>query len=488
MKKEYIYILLLLICLTSCDKWLDNKPYDRVDGNELYSSEKGVQQALTGLYVGLINSDIYGGNLTISTLEVLAQHYIIADKGHRYWNASQYNYAEIKSTINAIWSGLYKQIADCNIFLEQIEKNKAAYNEENYKLYRGEVLALRTLLYLDVFRLFGPMHADDPNTMENRFVPYYPEYTQLPAEYMKGLDYIQRLHQDLDEAIELLRKDPILNHTDGIYKAEGDFWAYRNFRMNLFAAQALKARMCLHTGDRDNAYIIASSLLEGRDPFTQAANNFESIFKPIVSITNAYERDPVYFSEMLFCLQNINRDLLQRNYFSLDLHDNEILLGGKEYMDALFTTQADVRGSMYSDAPSKGGNNAVSSFFKYVVRNLLPADTDIYRFDILPMIRLGELYLIAAETSDNDTDKKKWLEKLRRNRGFLQDNTAGMNLDQLINDEYNREFYLEGQYYYYLKRNKVGQIKSQTGVTVTMGRDKYEMPLPDDEVNRRLKN
>ncbi|MFR7809574.1 MAG: hypothetical protein ACLU4N_10020 [Butyricimonas faecihominis] len=134
---------------------------------------------------------------------------------------------------------------------------------------------------------------------------------------------VEHLFADIDSAIVLLSEDVIL--TEGIVKDE-DFWDYRNLRLNYYAVWALKARMCWYLGDEysDEAYRIATTLLEGKDPKTNEANNFNTAFTP-VSQTVAV-KDRVFFCEELFALHNMKRTTMYKELFSSDLEDDNILL------------------------------------------------------------------------------------------------------------------------------------------------------------------
>ena len=60
--KRIIIILTaaLMGTFSSCTNWLEHTPYDQVPGDELYATEAGVQEALNGLYLGLLNRNLWG--------------------------------------------------------------------------------------------------------------------------------------------------------------------------------------------------------------------------------------------------------------------------------------------------------------------------------------------------------------------------------------------------------------------------------------------
>ncbi|MDR2130229.1 MAG: RagB/SusD family nutrient uptake outer membrane protein [Odoribacteraceae bacterium] len=485
-RKGIFYILLSVVAFSSCTKWLDHSPYDKIEATKLYTTEIGAQKALNGLYLSLLHADLYGEKLTVGTLDVLAQlYYIPVD--HKYEQLREYA-GELDTHLSVIWKRMYLLIAECNIFLEEIEKNAANYSPENYKLYRGEALALRTFLHFDLFRLFGPLHAEDMSVLDKEYIPYYGHYTAVATPYSTGIEFINYLFKDLDEAIALLRGDPIL--TEGVGWGREDFWGYRSFRMNIFAAQALKARMCLHTGDRDNAYLIATALLSNRDPDTGEDNRFSTIITTSVKVTNNLW-EPMLFSEFLFGMHNLRRDALHRSYFSTDLPDNLVLFASDVYLAKLFNELDDMRATVWKSV-DRGGTVRVREFEKYRVNTVKETDPgDPYRYQVQPLIRAGELFLIAAESAETPAERRYWLEALRAGRGFLQNNAWNVTdaeLPELLRKETLREFYGEGQYYYYLKRNNIRSIESNsTTYDFPMEDRYYRFSIPNEENKNRNK-
>ena len=73
--KKIISIIILSAftgIITSCTNWLEHTPYDQVPGDELYATESGAQEALNGLYLGLLSRNLYGGELTVGMIEALS--------------------------------------------------------------------------------------------------------------------------------------------------------------------------------------------------------------------------------------------------------------------------------------------------------------------------------------------------------------------------------------------------------------------------------
>lgn len=235
-----------------------------------------------------------------------------------------------KTYFSSIWSGMYRQIANCNVFLEQIAAHQENYNPESYRLFRGEALALRTFLHFDLYRLLHRAYTEEDKT--KRAIPYYDKETDNPTPYLTGEEIMTRLLEDVDEAVALLDKDPVLNLNTLSFQADGEkavYWQYRHFRFNVYAVQVLKARMYLYMGDKPAAYAIASALLNGQNP-DGGTNNFNTAFPSIMEMSSNY-RDALCFSEVIFGIHDIDRESMYKRYFSLDLATESILLAGEKW-------------------------------------------------------------------------------------------------------------------------------------------------------------
>lgn len=120
------------------------------------------------------------------------------------------------------------------------------------------------------------------------------------------------------------------------------------------------------------------------------------------------------------------------------------------------------------------------TFFKYQdVQN----KTKLFRLQI-PMFKLSEMYLIAAETATVPSDGITFLNTLRFNRGLTNlASTAAVATE--VAKEYKKEFIGEGQLFFYYKRTNTTAIPNgaSTVGNITMGASQYVVPLPDSETN-----
>ncbi len=476
MKTKIIYLMLLLgMACSSCDSFLDVKPKDKVLENQIYSSELGFQRALNGIYIGMTTPDLFTENLSCGMLDIMGQRYYLpqGSSSAHYYNISNYKFedTDVKARIERIWTKTYELIAECNLFLEHLQKRKDLFTEANYKLYAGEAYGLRGFLHLEMLRLFGPVYNGvDEKTKES--IPYYDHFTNVPVPILTADSAAKRVIEDLDTALALLKEDPIC--TVGITIGYG-FWDYRNFRMNYYAVWAVKARACLHFGQKADAFKIASSLVsESKDPSTEEPNNFGTAFKAVDR--NLGTNDLIYQSEQLFCMHNLKRDGLYKALFSEDIQSENRLRATTKYVSDLYRAQ-DIRRKEW-----KLDNDGYQTFTK-----LAPVAYNSnypYRHQTQSILRLGELFLVAAEAATDNDIREQYLDALRILRGFEIGN-IDTDLNTMLYEEYQREFCGEGQFFYYLKRNNIPFVTLQDGAGNITLTGSYQLSLPDSEKKNR---
>ncbi len=476
--KRIIIILLLGIggLFSGCDSWLDVQPYDSMTDEQLYSTEVGIQRALNGIYLGLVSNELYAKNLSCGAVDVLGGLYYIPEN-HTFRDLSQFKYSEAvpKATLESIWKSAYKLISGCNEFLESVSAHRNLLKADEYPVFMGEALAVRTFLHFDLFRLFGNVYTEETKT--SPAIPYYDKVTDIAAEILSAEVLMKYLLADVDSAIVCLRHDPIL--TDGTGTGEG-FWDYRSYRLNYYAAWALKARMLYYMGTAYEAEAgrIARALLDSKDPLTGEADNFMEVFPGIDYETGRNDR--LFYPEMLFGMHNMKRETLYKGAFSLDLENNNLLSASIKYLENLFTDDSDVRRSCWEDVSAERGD--IKSFVKFYPTQAYSENPYLYETQVL--LRKSELYLIASATATDPEEKAWYLEELRLLRGYQVGNMVGLDPNELLDLEWKKEFYGEGQYFFFLKRNQVQTITDHEGYAKQMSAG-YAVPLPESETNNR---
>ena len=241
-----------------------------------------------------------------------------------------------------------------------------------------------------------------------------------------------------------------------------DFTTARAYRMNYWAITGLMARVYHYMGD-ERAYTYAQEVIQaGKDgffPFTEES----AVSAPLKS------RDVVMQNEILFALNYAgihdlwySYDASQDNYYTI----NDVT--------SIYPSSDDFRKEYLVITNSNGYDISV----KY-------ADVDSENGGKVPMIRLSEMYLIAAESGFNAHKEVAigLLEELRKNRGIAGEISTTITYDNFVKEltkEARREFIGEGQLFYWYKR--LGLPVDQGSTTITLEPSQFCLPLPATEV------
>lgn len=474
MKKYSILFgaLLSLLMLSSCKKWLDVKPRDKVVDEDLFSTQDGFFTALNGVYLGMSADKVYGGQLTMQMTEVLAQRYNIG-ADHFLYRLSTYQYTDpgVKKILANSWEGLYSNIANVNKIFSVIDEKQRLFTGDNYTLMKGELYALRAYLHFDAFRLYGPVYKND--SLQAR-VPYYDRFTPQYLPFLPGREVMDKVLKDLDSAMICLAKDPVITLGTRFSPDENDdnTWRYRSLRMNYFAVMALKARVYLYANNKPAA------LQTAKEVISRAGATF-----PLTTsvVGNGANPNRIFASELLFALQYRYINLAYMAYFSPDLGEKEILAAATNRLDNEFEkNENDPRYSKTWLIPS-GNKKSYRCLYKYADI----ADMSLPYVNQIPMIRMSEMYFIAAECETDPVAAVADINVIRKARGVPDAATNAVISKELLKD-YKREFYAEGQMFFYYKRNFTTSIPSGTGSgNKSLGVNEYTLPLPDSEIQFR---
>lgn len=485
--KKRLYIIngllvVLLMTTVACESWISVEPTDRLTEDEVFSSQKGFLQSLNGVYAEMNNTQVYGGNLSVGIIDVLAQYYDGGpDNSYSYYYYSKYDYTatSAKATFANIWAKMYSLISSVNIILEKCDQ--ASFLVPQYqKMVKGEALALRAMFHLDLLRLFGPVMSVESTALA---IPYVTVADQSIQDILTADEVIHRIISDLAQASELLAaSDPIL--TDGVkaVPAEGDNldFCYRQYRLNYFAVQVLLARAHLWKGNRQEALSIA------KDAIAKAGPLFP--FAATSTATGAYP-DRMFSSEVMFALYNTNRINMYRRYFAPTLETRNILSFAGT-LDAgripeLYDSQNDLRYKMWS-ASAEGDNDLIFNKYEDVV---VKDGSTIHYCYMMPLIRLSELYLIAAECETDFRQAVDYLNTIRYRRSCPDLSPKDADELQLdITREFRKEVIGEGQMFYFYKRHAMQNIPNGSAMSGDMNMllKNYVVPIPDSETDNRL--
>ena len=457
--------MLLLCCITACNDWLEVAPQAEKEEAEMFEKEVGFRNVLIGAYIRMKSNNLYGEDLTYGSIEMLAQHWTNTDDLGKYLKAYNYEQSVVETKINSFYGNLYKVIADVNGLLNNIDARKEMFEGNNFEIIKGEALAIRAFCHFDVLRLFGPIPTNLP---EGTILPYVTTVSIVPNRLVSYNDFTTKLLADLDEAERCLEgNDPILTASikelSTLEVAQDDnFLCDRQMRMNYYAVCALKARVQLWLGNKNEALKYAKKVIDDKD------NNGKVMFG-LGFEKDCANGDLIFSSEHIFNLNVYNLSdfkISAANTF----YTNSTAL---KYFWASETTDIR-RGKMWKEVY----DNYWWTYYYYMTKYTQATNMPVWAKNSIPLFRLAEMYLIAMECGSiqNANDLYKEVCIARDITPVTFGSTEELSETLIL--EYNREFYGEGQAFYAYKRLGRSKIFGTSTVGSALI---YVLPLPKAE-------
>ena len=321
-KKIYILLLGIVTGLTACSDWLDVQPKTSIPGDDLFESEAGFKDVLTGFYLKMGQTSLYAENLTYGYLEVMSGNYdyypdVVLKDIYDYDNTWL-------SEKDNIYGSMYNIIANINNFLKYIDKNRSVIKTgKYYELMKGEALGLRAFLHFDLLRLFGPVYSENPT---GKAIPYRVSFDLKATPVLPADQVITYVLKDLHEADSLLevsdsKSFKIPNTYDKDYNA---FESSRQLRMNVYAVRAMLARVYLYKGDADSkakALTYAREVVESDYFGLHEDNSNPVLFGEHIFGLNVYELDKLLEEDGKYKTQ-IPEGQLSEAYYILRTKEN----------------------------------------------------------------------------------------------------------------------------------------------------------------------
>jgi len=493
--KYIVLILAVAVCLTSCNDWLDVRPDTEQKEHDQFSSATGFFDALTGCYLSMADNDAYGERLTMSNIESLANLWAVSDDMTRLADKElakhDYSRDNAREAIAAIYDKLFYVIAQANMLIKYADEQGGVFPDESMrKVVQGEAYAIRAYCQLDVLRLFGQMPK---NAQKAVSLPYSfaTSIYDMPAYYGFG-DYVELLKKDVAKALELLKdNDPLFEYTFAELNSNAgvadNHLLYRQSRLNYYAVKALEARMLLYLGDNAGAYTAAKAVIDARD------KNGNPVMKmsgagDIGSGRMACPNECLFYMSKFDLLDNAKKLLVgKENSYS---PSTNLAVSSSMFNELYAGLPAEYRGNRYDAWGSP--KNSFGTVFKSVTKYWWDDESaensgkKFADFQIIPMLRMSEVYLIAMETApvaEANVLFKAYMEEHGVSPILIRDFASTAEVRAYLPDEYRREFYAEGIMFYTYKRLGAASIKWYAG---PVNEDTYVLPLPQTEYNPNL--
>jgi len=477
-----------------CEKWLDGAlPRDRNLDDKQFSTETGIHSTLNGLYSRMASADLYGGRLTMTDIELLAHYYYYETQTNlseyigylTFKNISEYQFndeAIVGSRFNAIWNAAYKTIFEINTFIKNLNES-TVLSDERKNVLLGEAYGLRAFIHLDLYRLYGGIVSLDETSTVTQMIPYNNSAEVIPHPSLEPDEFITLLEQDIEIAINYLKNDPILtagsildlspscqscpSPAESLSPAEIFNNYLRNYRMNYYAVRALKARFLMFVGRVQEAGQEAQEILNeafGAGKLFNWADHRR--------IEEELNRNYIFYEEVIFGITNPDLYSRWRNYTSGTTRGSVYAVHGDVLRENIFKNDLRSEGEIkrWEDVRSRQWLPSLMDDAQYTSIKYERHQFSRYnpREFFQPLIRTGELWYIVAEAKLKAGDRDgavDILDDFYVRRG-AQANRVRPNVQSdadvysFLETEHYKEFYGEGQAWFYVKRQSSSSIFS----------------------------
>ena len=462
MKKTVLVLLLFVLVVSSCKKFLEQPPYNNVSVDDIFKDFEGARTTVIGLYDKLKSTEYYLRDFYV--YPELAGGNIKYSRTNNQLLLASYSFTRDALTDNDLrnfYTQAYGLIYGANSVLQNIDRAADATPSQKDRM-RAEALTIRALVHFDLVRTFAQPYGFTTDASHTGIVlrtvnPSVLTPTPPSASVKQVYDQVLA---DLDLAIGLYGKSV------SIYP-NGDA---RTF-LSADAAKALKSRVALYKDDAATVIAVATELIasnryplisNGQYVTSWKGHNIssESIFELFVPVSGSSGGLGGYYNPA--------------NTLQAQLATSNDLL-------ALYAS-GDVRGTttMFVSQPGIGGPFYFSRKYQGMADSI----------NNIRVIRSSELYLNRAEAyakTGNLTLALSDLNLIRKRANPAAVNFSSSNqqavIDEILNER-RRELAFEGHLFFDLARNKKDLVRVDNTAAIksfTYPNPLYAYPVPANQ-------
>lgn len=462
---KYITLGAVLIGITSCgNDWLNLEPSTSIPTDTSIKVLSDIEFTLNGIYSQMQSSDAYSGRL-IYYGDATGDDMQAVSSTKRCANYYRFNWTK-DSGPSTHWSILYSIITSCNVILNKIDDIPFDEDETDYRNdLKGQALAIRGLAYFDLTRIFGyPYTKDNGASMGVPIILEETDRFNKPSRATVAQCY-ERITKDLDDAWPLLSEE------------------FNKGKINRWAAMTLLSRAYLYMDKAPEALDMAEKAIKGAESNGYALWTNEEY--PTAWSNDASATHP---GEVLFEIVNETTDSPGKEsmgYLSSKDGYDDICITVSFY-HLLLQDPDDVRLKLLVFDGSK---------YAYV-NKYQPQEGENITDANIPLVRLSEAYLNAAEaavkTNDNDKAINPIVQRANPNNSVAEEQIT---LDRVLTER-RKEMVDEGHRMFDVIRNgmtvhRIDETDSKLSKTehntqyMDYDWDFYKiiLPIPKHEIN-----
>ncbi|MBK8442099.1 MAG: RagB/SusD family nutrient uptake outer membrane protein [Sphingobacteriales bacterium] len=433
-------MILGLFLLSSCEKFLDLEPEDRISVEEALNSLGGLDSAMTGAFDRFQSSgQMFSGGL-LSNGELLSDNVYtdaISDFGLAQLRAREMVTFNGEST--NLWNDGYNLIHRCNTVLAYM-KNVSMGDADKVRL-EAEARFLRGVTYFELVKHFGqpwgsskypelgvPLMTEPGSTTNGTNIAR----SSVAAVYDFAIADLTYAAQNLSPDSRRASK-----------QAAQAFLARIYLQQSNYAAAAEQAAAVVNSGK----YTLATDLME-------VFNSENGVLHP----------------EVVFAIINRTGD------------NNNSIRGRYRKNSDLFKMSTDFMALLNADV-AEGSNRGAM----YVTEGIETFTTKWDNNKIsIPVIRYAEMLLTLAECAAKNGDEataRTHLNTVRQRAGLADMNVSGEDLINAIYKERALELAFEGDRIHFLKRLQRDIKSGSTGEVAAWNADNLVYPIPQGDMD-----
>lgn len=476
---KFLLIILSIGVLSCGEDFLDQVPSNQ-QSPESIKIVSDAQVVLNGAY-DLMQSTSYYNSTIITRNDVRADDMQTAEYG-RIDDEYLYEY-DTDQFSNSVWEQPFRILRQVNSIINFIDDIKTS-SDSDIELrdeIKGQAYAIRALAHFDLCKMFGLPYSHNGGTSLG--IPLVTKVLNPQDELERNTvaEVYNQIISDLNTAIPLLSEDKSLTE------------------MNAWAAKTLLARTYLYMEDNENAYNTAVDVINNspyslmtRDEYIDSWSEDESS-ESIFSIVNSLEDDAGLESVAnLSDPGGYGQFIATQDFIDLMAADPNDIRRELLYIDQVSDPADTSTWGRVLKYPGKGNTKAIIVAHEESGTGLAAAS---YTSNV-PVFRLSEVYLIAAEAAVkeaaiNNSNAQLYLNEIvERANPAATVALADVSLDRILLER-RKEFVAEGHRFFDLIRNKRDIVRSEservfdTSTPLLIEYDNYQVvfPIPRDELN-----
>lgn len=484
--KHIIYAIVFVVIgafsLTSCDDFLNMQPTNSGNASGAIATPADAKVALNGIMSSMTSSSYYGRNFFMYG-DAKGGDLTIYSAGRGLDGLYSFSHTPTSGSYSGFWTVGYYCIMQINNLLENINRLQEA-GTAGLDFYEGQALTLRALIYFDLVRLYGLPYNYNKTSYG---VPLAVTTLNSDAQLTRAT-----VEENYDQILEDLAAGKTLLASDKSVQK-----GYIGYYANL----AIEARVKLYMENYDGALTAAKEIINDNkyQLYTPSAwvNSWSSEFgsESIFELGIYPTESDLGTSSLGFYLMRIAQVTGASGYF----------YASDYYLNRLGEDPEDVRWGIM-DEDEYWYNTQISrkgACYKYMgglIRSdgTFPGDGKESQTAVnIKVIRLSEIYLIAAEAALNASTPDKeaaasYLNEIRKRAPNLAPATAATITDEMILDERSKELFAEGQRFFdIIRKNKIIEFNddfqdipvSTRNKTIDRTFYKIVLPISQDEIN-----